>query len=156
MCIGEGTTSNCNPSYNWSGGGYSPFNVTLIIKIINKMNKEINLKGREVLKIKELPGTKNYKDDTKLKGQSYRSFAYNGSVFIANTKDKFCELLDKGTLYSADLHLSIVDDRAVLTLLNHTSNQQEINMAKTESAINHILTNFKPEAVSEELLDSIG
>ena len=119
------------------------------------MEKKIELKGREVLKIKSLAGEFPYKDDSKMKGEKYRRFSYDGAVFIANVKDTFCEQFDKGELFSADLELSKVDDRMVLTLLNNTSSTQEIGMAKTEATLNRI-ANFKPEAVDADLLESLG
>lgn len=120
------------------------------------MTKELNLKGREVLKIKALAGTHEYAKDSKMAGQTYRRFAYNGAVFVANTADEFCSLFDSGKLYSADLNLEVDGDRSVLSLLNVTSTDQEINMARAEATLNSILTNFKPEAISEELLQDIA
>ena len=118
------------------------------------METKIQLKGREVLKIKALAGEFDYDKDSKMKGKKYRRFSYDGAVFVANTEDSFCNQFDKGELFSADLQLTKVDDRLVLTLLNNTSSSQEIGMAKTEATLNRI-ANFKPEAVSDELLDAL-
>ena len=120
------------------------------------MTKELNLKGREVLKIKALAGTHKYDEKSKMAGQSYRRFAYNGAVFVANVQDDFCALIDSGKLYSADLNLQVDGDRSTLSLLNVTSTDQEINMARAEATLNSILTNFTPEAISEELLNEIA
>jgi len=120
------------------------------------MNKEINLKGRDVLKIKALPGVFDYKEDTKMKGKKYRRFSYNGAVFIANTEDEFVTLKDSGKLYSADLQLTMDGEKAVLTLLNQTSSTQEKEMAKTESELNYILNSFNPAKVDESLLNDLA
>jgi hypothetical protein len=119
------------------------------------MEKKIELTGRQVLKIKALAGEFPYDKDSKMKGENYRRFSYDGAVFIANTKDSFCTQFDKGQLFSADLELTKVDDRMVLSLLNNTSTDQEIGMAKTEATLNRI-ANFKPEAVDSDLLDSLA
>ena len=119
------------------------------------MNKKIELTGRQVLKIKALAGEFPYDKESKMKGENYRRFSYDGAVFIANTNDAFCQQFDKGELFSADLQLTKVDDRLVLTLLNNTSTVQEIGMAKTEATLNRI-ANFKPEAVDADLLESLG
>lgn len=118
------------------------------------MNKKFELKGREILKIKSLAGEFPYKDETKMKGQKYRRFSYDGAVFVVNTNDTFCQQFDKGELFSADLELTKVDDRMVLTLLNNTSSTQEIGMAKTEATLNRI-ANFKPADVDTEMLDAL-
>ena len=118
------------------------------------MEKKIELKGREVLKIKAIAGELPYDAESKMNGQFYRRFSYDGAVFIANTNDNFCQQYDKGELYSADLMLTKVDDRLVLTLLNNTSNVQEIRMAETEGTLNR-LANFKPEKVNDELLSAL-
>lgn len=120
------------------------------------MQKQLNLKGREVLKIKSLAGTFKYDEKSKMAGQSYRRFAYDGAVFVANTQDEFCSLFDNGKLYSADLNLEVDGDRSTLSLLNTTSTDQEINMARAEATLNSILTNFTPEVISEELLQDIA
>jgi hypothetical protein len=152
--MGGKTTSNCNPSYVLTSGDTPPRFINNLIK--NKMQKQLNLKGREVLKIKGLAGTFKYDEKSKMAGQSYRRFAYDGAVFVANTQDEFCSLFDSGKLYSADLNLEVDGDRSVLSLLNTTSTDQEINMARAEATLNSILTNFTPEAISEELLQDIA
>lgn len=119
------------------------------------MEKKISLQGRQVLKIKALAGEFPYKEESKMKGEKYRRFSYDGAVFIANVKDSFCTQFDNGELFSADLELTKVDDRLVLTLLNNTSTNQEIGMAKTEATLNRI-ANFKPEAVDTDLLESLA
>jgi hypothetical protein len=120
------------------------------------MNKEINLKGREVLKIQAIPGEKAYDKDSKMKDEKFLRFSYNGAVFIANTKSDFVTRFNNGTLYSADLQLTMQGDKAVLTLLNNTSVQQEVGMAKAEASINYILNSYSPDKVDASLLDELA
>ncbi len=120
------------------------------------MKQEINLKGREILKIKALAGTFDYDKESKMNGKKYRRFSYNGAVFIANTEDNFVTLQENGKLYSADLELTMQGDKAVLSLLNYTSATQEKEMAKTEAELNYILTSFNPAKVDESLLNQLA
>lgn len=92
----------------------------------------MEIKGREVLKIKAIAGTKDYAADSKLKGEQYRLFAFGGKVFIANVKDAFCTAFDTGKVYSIDLG---VNDEGLLSLDGFTSIDQEMNMAKTEAML---------------------
>ena len=120
------------------------------------MNKEINLKGREILKIKQLPGIFDYDKDSKMNGKKYRRYSYNGAAFAVNTEDNFVSLQETGKLYSADLDLTMQGDKAVLSLLNYTSAMQEKEMAKTEAELNFILTSFNPANVDESLLNELA
>ena len=120
------------------------------------MKQEINLKGREVLKVKALAGTFNYDKDSKMNGKTYRRYSYNGAVFTANTEDNFVSLQESGKLYSADLELTMQGDKAVLSLLNYTSSVQEKEMMKTEAELNYILNSFNPAKVDESLLNDLA
>jgi hypothetical protein len=120
------------------------------------MKQTINLKGRDVLKIKRLAGVHNYDDASKMKGQKYHRYAFDGASFIANTEDNFVALQNDGKLYSADLELTMQGDKAVLSLLNYTSSIQEKEMAKTEAEMNYILNSFNPAKVDESLLNDLA
>ena len=120
------------------------------------MKQEINLKGREVLKIKSLAGIFNYDKDSKMNGKTYRRFSYNNAVFVVNTEDDFVTLKESGKLYSADLELTMQGDKAVLSLLNYTSSVQEKEMMKTEAELQFILNSFNPEKVDSSLLNELA
>lgn len=123
------------------------------------MKQEINLKGREVLKIKALAGTFDYDAESKMKGKKYRRYSYNGAVFVANTEDNFVTLQEQGKLYSADLELTADPkdaNKMVLSLLNYTSSVQEKEMAKTEAELNFILNRYNPEKVDSSLLEELA
>ena len=122
------------------------------------MKQPINLKGRDVLKIKRQAGIFNYSDDSKMKGKTYYRYTFNGAVFIANTEDNFVSLQETGKLYSADLELGPDpkdEKKLVLSLMNYTSSMQEKEMAKTEAELNFILTSFNPANVDESLLNDL-
>jgi hypothetical protein len=104
------------------------------------MKKELNLKGRDVLKIKALPG----------------ELAYDNAVFVANTEDAFCKQFDEDKLYSVDLLWEQDGDKAQLSLMNNTSIDREINMARAEATLTSIMHNVKAEAIDEALLDAIS
>ena len=87
------------------------------------------LKGREVLKVQALAGTFDYSAESKLAGKQYRRFAYNGKVFVANTEDNFCASFDSGKVYSINTDSNA---EGQLSLVGHTTIQQELNMARTE------------------------
>ena len=123
------------------------------------MKQPINLKGRDVLKIKRLPGIFNYSDDSKMKDKTYYRYTYNGAGFIANSEDNFVSLQETGKLYSADLELGPDpkdEKKLVLSLMNYTSSTQEKEMAKTEAELNFILTSFNPANVDESLLNELA
>ena len=90
------------------------------------------LKGREALKVQPVAGTFDYSAESKLAGKQYRRFAYAGKVFIANTEDAFCSAYDKGNIYSVNLDSN---EEGQLSLVGHTTIQQELNMAKTEAQL---------------------
>ena len=123
------------------------------------MKQPINLKGRDVLKIKRQAGIFNYNDDSKMKGQKYYRYTFNGAVFITNTEDNFVALQESGKLYSADLELGPDpkdEKKLVLSLMNYTSATQEKEMAKTEAELNYILNSFNPEKVDASLLNELA
>jgi hypothetical protein len=120
------------------------------------MKKELNLKGRDVLKIKALPGELDYDKESKMKGKKYRRFAYDNAVFVANTEDAFCKQFDEDKLYSVDLLWEQDGDKAQLSLMNNTSIDREINMARAEATLTSIMHNVKAEAIDEALLDALS
>ena len=123
------------------------------------MKQEISLKGREVLKIKRQAGIFNYDKDSKMNGQKYYRYTFNGACFIANTEDNFVALQESGKLYSADLELTADpkdEKKLVLSLMNYTSSSQEKEMAKTEAELNYILNSYNPEKVDDSLLNELA
>lgn len=110
----------------------------------------IEIKGRQVLSIVETPQpVKEYNKDSKLAGQTYKTYSYEGKAFAVNTNDRFNELHRAGKLYSAKL---TINDEGQLSLVGSVSTEQEEAMAKFEAKMKRLETvaNFQPkEAVTE-------
>ena len=92
------------------------------------------LKGREVFAINPLPGVFDYhvEDTSPMFGKKYRRFTKDGIAFVANAEDAFCKHFDDGEVYSVRLS---VNAEGQLSLVGHTTTQQEITMAKTITII---------------------
>ena len=105
------------------------------------------LKGRDSMKVKRLAGTFNYGDinplpeNSPMKGKQYFRYRYLDKVFIVNTEDTFNADFDKGVVYSIDI---VADEDGQLSFAGHTNIGQEINMKKTEVALEAItVENYK-------------
>jgi len=110
----------------------------------------MELKGREVLKVQALAGEFDYSATSALVGKKYRRFANGGKVFVANVEDPFCRAFDDGNIYSVDLD---VNEEGQLSLIGHTTIQQELNMAKTEVILKAFtVENYISKAVNFEEL----
>jgi hypothetical protein len=113
------------------------------------MTKE--LKGRDVLKIRKTSFVRDYKEETKMKGQKYQIFSFEDKAFIVNLNDDFINHYNNGNVYSVQLG---VGDEG-LSLFNFTTIDQEVRMAKTERVLADIMSvDVKLEAVTnpEELV----
>ena len=144
MGVREGTTTNYNPTFVLLGGGYSAFNITSnkFIKM-----KTINVIGREVMGIKRISDKLPYSDtlldgvtESKMKGQFYYRYKYNGVAFVVNVTDEFTEQYNSKKLYS--VNLTEEDDK--LSFEYATTIQQEIDFKNCEVELESITPeNFK-------------
>lgn len=110
----------------------------------------IEIKGRDVLSINlTSQPAKDYSAESKLAGQKYNTYSYEGKAFAVNTIDKFNELHKAGKLYSAKLQ---VNEEGQLSLVGVVSTEQEESMAKFEARIKRMTTvaNFQPKEVTTE------
>jgi hypothetical protein len=110
-----------------------------------KTNK---IEGRQVLDVQALAGTFKYADDTKLAGQTYRRFTYNGVVFTVNTEDKFCTDFDNDNLYAVTFG---INEEGQFSKLAHNSQTQIENFARFESklkAFDRIAVDANPEELA--------
>ena len=116
----------------------------------------IEIKGRQVLSIIKTPQPeKEYNKDSKMAGQKYNTYSYEGKAFVVNTNDSFNELHRTGKLYSAKLS---INEEGQLSLVGAVSTEQEEAMAKFEARMKRLETvaNFQPkEAVTEEEILSL-
>lgn len=120
----------------------------------------IELKGREILKIKTISSDMPYDKDSKLAGQTYNRYSQNGTVFTVNSADEFVSWKNSGKLYSVDLlpGTRTNDDGETvdtLQLVGCTNMDQEKSMAQVESDLNKIYRDASPVAVSDDLLASL-
>jgi hypothetical protein len=88
--------------------------------------------GEDVLDIQQLPGVREYSEDTQMKGQKYRRFSYNGVVFIVNTEDAFCQDFDNGQVYAVTFGINAEGQFSKLAHNNYT---QVENLKKFEAKI---------------------
>jgi hypothetical protein len=88
--------------------------------------------GADCLDVIVLPGIHSYSEDTQMKGQKYKRFAYNGVVFIVNAEDKFCADFDKGEIYAISFGLNA---EGQFSYLSHNSYLQVENLKRFESKI---------------------
>ncbi len=103
--------------------------------------------GMDVLDVQALPGTKNYAEDTKLAGQTYRRFTYNGVVFTVNTEDAFCADFDNGEIFAVTFGINEENQFAKLA---HNNYKQVENLRRFESKIK-AFDRIAVEANPEEL-----
>lgn len=106
----------------------------------------MEIKGRDVLKVRCISTGHSYDKESEMKGEKYNRYTYKGKVFIANAKDPFVKTQTDGTLYSAELD---TNDEGQLSLVGWTSTVEEINMAKTESTLNTIGASAVVTAMTE-------
>lgn len=120
----------------------------------------IELKGREIFKIKTIASDMPYDKSSKLAGQTYNRYSHNGTVFTVNSTDEFVIWKNSGKLYSVDLlpGTRINDEGETvksLQLAGCTNMDQEKSMAQVESDLNKIYRDASPVTVSDELLASL-
>lgn len=88
--------------------------------------------GMDVLDIQPLAGVFNYDAASKLAGKTYRRFAYNGTVFIANTEDPFCTAFDNSELYAVTFG---INDEGQFSMVAFNTYNQVRNFKRFESEI---------------------
>ena len=127
----------------------------------------MEIKGRDVLKIKTVSTGNKYKVDKEHKffGQSYNLYQYNGTVFTVNANDEFVSWKDSGSLYSVNFNegtREVTDANGVLVtvptyqLVGCTNIAQETAMATAEARLDYISTKFDPAKVDAELFESLA
>jgi hypothetical protein len=128
--------------------------------------KGFTIQGDNVDFIKDIPGEFPYKPTitndageevpntaSPLFGKSYRRFAYNGKVFIAQTNDSFCSLYDNEELWSVRF---TTDEAGNLSLVKGISIDRATKTATTKRKLN-IIANapMNLEPVNDDLMADI-
>jgi hypothetical protein len=128
--------------------------------------KGFTIQGDNVDFIKDIPGEFPYKPTitdadgndmpntaSPLFGKSYRRFAYDGKVFIAQTTDSFCALYDNEELWSVRF---TTDEAGNLSLVKGISIDRATKTATTKRKLN-IIANapMNLEPVNDDLMADI-
>jgi hypothetical protein len=126
----------------------------------------MEIKGRQVLKIKTISSNNPYKveNDSKLYGQFYNVYQLDGKVFNVNTKDEFVQWRDSGLLFSADFAESSyerevdgkIETIQSLRLVTCTNTKQEIAMAQCEAMLTKIYRDVEVTEVSDDVLSAFN
>lgn len=126
----------------------------------------MELKGRQVLKIKAISTNKKYnvEEGHPFYGQTFNTYQYNGIAFTVNSNDEFVKWRDNGELFSVDFAEGTRErevDGAMVTvptiqLVGCTNIHQEVSMAKAEATLAKIYRSADTTEVSEDLLSSLA
>lgn len=123
----------------------------------------MEIKGRQVLKIKTISTGKKYDvDEThSFYGQTFNVYQYNGIAFTVNSNDDFAKWRDNGSLFSVDFTESTrekeVDGSMVkvptLQLIGCTNINQEVSMAKAEQTLARIYRDAEITEVDADFMN---
>ena len=99
--------------------------------------------AKDILGIQTISGLMPYAKGTKMEGQSYRRFNYDGKVFISND-DSFFNELEAGGIESLKLDSN---DDGNLSLVSYITFKKLIGLKRNELTL-EVMTveNFKPTA----------
>ena len=125
----------------------------------------MEIKGRQVLKIKEVSVNNKYsvEEGHSLFGQTYNLYQYNGIVFTVNTKDEFVQWRNSGELFSVDFTEGTRDKEVdgqfvkvqTLQLVGCTNLKQEVSMAKAEAVLARIYRDAETSEITDDLLAAL-
>jgi len=129
------------------------------------MNKELEIKGRDVLRVKTISKGRKYDvaEDHSFFGKKFNTYQFNGIVFTVNSEDEFVAWKDSGKLYSITFipgtRQKEVDGQLVtvptLQLASCTNVDQEISMAQTEKTLQDIFKDEPALAVNTNVLNGL-
>jgi hypothetical protein len=131
------------------------------------MSNTIEITGKQLFRISPIGTNLKYDKDTKLAGQTYTRFRYNGVVFIVNDNLPFAKDFHAGNVDTVFLNESVEKGTDAegnetttrrLEFDGYVNNNQLINLIKKEAIVASILKgNFKAEAeVSQEELEALA
>lgn len=129
------------------------------------MTEILEIKGRQILKIKTLFSNKPYnaEEGSPLHGQYYNTYLLDGKPFSVNTNDDFVKWRDAGVLYSADFKPTTYEKEVdgeiktfdSLQLVTCTNIKQETAMASAEYTLAKIYRAAETGDVNEDVLSSL-
>lgn len=159
--MGGWVTSDRNPLRGLACWG-SPHALTLInTKTHTKMSKQsIEVTGKSILRVREAGTGFPYGSETKLKGETYSRFTYEGEVFIVNDKDDFAKDRKAGKIHTLFLLQSndtitnadgSTSNKTQYSYDGYASNAQMIGLTNTEAILQSIMKgSFKAEGELSE------
>jgi hypothetical protein len=124
------------------------------------MSKELTpivLTDEQTLEISALPGEFDYDKDSQLKGQKYRRFKYNNTVFTVNTAHEFCKMYD-------DENIGLVKIAPVADKQDPSIIRFQLDSAKSQSSVlkvdqfkakRKVWQSYDPAKVDNELLSAL-
>lgn len=125
----------------------------------------MELKGRQVLKIKTIATGKKYnvEEGHPFYGQTFNTYQYNGVAFTVKSDDDFVKWRDSGELFTVDFAEGTrdaeVDGQMVkvptLQLTSCTNIKQEVSMAQAEATLAKIYRDAEITEVNDELLQDL-
>ena len=99
--------------------------------------------AKDILGIQTISGLIPYAKGTKMEGQSYRRFNYDGKVFISNDESFFNEL-EAGGIESLKLDSN---DEGKLAMVSYVTFKKLIGLKRNEITLESMtVENFKPSA----------
>ena len=125
------------------------------------MANAIEITGSKILRVREVRKGIPYGDLTKMKGQFYTQFTYEGVVFTVNDNDPFIKDRAAGNVHTiffleSDREIQDADGNPAGTVRSlqfdgYASNAQMIGLTKTEAVLQSIMKgSFKAEAELSE------
>jgi hypothetical protein len=100
--------------------------------------------AKDILGIQTISGLLPYAKGTKMEGQFYRRFNYDGKVFISNDESFFNEL-ENGGVESLKLDSN---DEGKLAMVSYVTFKKLIGLKRNEVTLEAItVENFKPTAM---------
>ena len=122
----------------------------------------MEIKARQVLKIKTISTGNNYKveEGHPFFGQTFNVYQYDGIAFTVNSNDDFAKWRDNGELFSVDFAESTrqkevdgsIVDVPTLQLTGCTNIKQEVSMAKAEATLSRIYRDAEITAVDADFM----
>jgi hypothetical protein len=110
------------------------------------------LKDEDLLDIVETTQVKEYDKDSKMAGQKYKIYSFDGKGFIVNVADRFNKLYADGKLGRVKIG---INEEGKFSLLSCASVDQLIGAATTKRKLD-VIKNAPVEASKEELALILG
>jgi len=117
----------------------------------------IVLTDEQTLEISALPGIFDYDKDSQLKGQKYRRFKYDNTVFTVNADHEFCRFYDEESLGLVKIVpvKDEVDPSIIRFQLDSAKSQRSVLKMDDFKMKRSIRKTFDVTKVDESLLNSL-